>query len=123
MSPGGADELARMMRGIEVRGATGPDLGCGIGGYDAFLVERHGAGEVVGVDLDSASLEQAKALASKNGQADRLTFMTADATVGLPFDDATFDFVVTKDSIVDIPEKQPVFRELFGVSRQADRPS
>lgn len=117
MSPGGAEELARMMRGIAVKGSTGLDLGCGIGGYDASLVEEHGAAKVVGVDIDGASIEQAKALARDKSLEDRLEFLKVDATAGLPFEDGAFDFAFTKDSIVDLPEKSPVFRELFRVTK------
>ena len=37
--------------------------------------------------------------------------------VPLPFRDRTFDTVFTKDSIVDLPEKAPVFDEMFRVAR------
>lgn len=121
MSPGGAEELDRMLLGIDIAGATGLDLGCGIGGYDTLLVERHAAAKVVGIDLDGASIAEAHARAREKGLGDRLDFRKVDGTGPLPFGDGAFDFVFTKDSIVDLPEKAPVFRELFRVTRPGGR--
>jgi len=114
MSPGGGDELARMLRGLPVAGARVLDFGCGIGGYDALLVEAHGAAHVIGVDIDAASLGQAREMARARGLEGRLSFRHV-APGPLPFDDGAFDLVFTKDAIVDLPEKAPVFDELSRV--------
>lgn len=116
LSPGGADELDRMLHGIDVAGAHVLDLGCGIGGYDALLAERHGAGHVTGVDIDAASLAMADTMRRARGLQDRLTFTKVDPGP-LPFDDASFDIVFSKDSIVDLPEKAPILRDLHRVCR------
>ncbi|WP_157932937.1 class I SAM-dependent methyltransferase [Roseovarius salinarum] len=110
MSPGGADELVHMLRGVQVRGARLLDFGCGIGGYDALLAEVHDAAHVTGVDIDGASLAQAEERRVRRGLQDRLRFR--QVTPGpLAFEDGSFDIVFSKDSIVDLPEKAPVFAE------------
>lgn len=116
MSPGGRAELARMVDGIDLSDRTVLDLGCGIGGYDAALVEDHGAAHVVGVDIDAASLEQARRMAEARGLSDRLTFV-AVAPGPLPFEDASVDAVFSKDAIVDLPDKAAAFAELHRIAR------
>lgn len=70
LSPGGAPEMARMLSGIDVTGCEVLDLGCGVGGYDILLAGAHGAARVVGVDIDGASVENARvrALLADQGQ-------------------------------------------------------
>ncbi|WP_412509428.1 class I SAM-dependent methyltransferase [Roseovarius sp. SYSU LYC5161] len=115
LSPGGAPELARMLDGLDVAGRTVLDLGCGIGGYDVLLVEEHGAAHVTGVDIDAASLAQAEATARRRGLQDRLRFRHV-APGPLPFADASFGMVFSKDSIVDLPDKAQAFAELHRVA-------
>lgn len=116
MSPGGAEELARMFHGIDVGGADVLDLGCGIGGYDRLLLKELDAGCVTGIDIDGASLAVACEMATREGLADRLTFI--EVTPGpLPFEDGVFDVAFSKDAIVDIQDKPPVFGELQRVLR------
>jgi phosphoethanolamine N-methyltransferase len=55
-------------------------------------------------------------LANQNGAGDKLEFLQVEPGP-LPFEDETFDFVFSKDAIVDLPEKPPVFRELFRVTK------
>lgn len=114
LSPGGAEELARLIGPVEVAGKTGLDLGCGIGGYDTLMVAEHGVGKVVGVDINAAAVDVASRRAHDMGLSDKVTFMAVDPGP-LPFEDESFDFVFSKDSIVDIPEKASVMAELFRV--------
>ena len=51
LSPGGPEEVDDMLRGEVVTGRRVLDIGSGLGGVDLLLVERHGAGEVVGIDV------------------------------------------------------------------------
>jgi phosphoethanolamine N-methyltransferase len=119
LSPGGAEELARMLQGIDVAGARVLDFGCGIGGYDAALADM-GAAEVVGVDIDAVSLAQARRMAAGRGLRGRLRFVRVDAGP-LPFADGDFDVAISKDAIVDVPDKAAVFAELFRVLRPGGR--
>jgi phosphoethanolamine N-methyltransferase len=114
MSPGGATELRRMFTGIDLKGASILDLGCGIGGYDRLLAAEHGAGKVTGIDIDAASVAAARAMAAANGLDDRLAFKQVEPGP-LPFGDGSFDVAFSKDSIVDIPDKAAVLSELYRV--------
>lgn len=116
LSPGGEEEIARMMRDIDLSNQVGLDLGCGIGGYDAVLVKNHGAGKVIGIDIDAASIAMAKTMAKRDGLESRLEFIKVESGP-LPFEDEAFDFVFSKDAIVDLPEKSPVFTELYRVTK------
>jgi phosphoethanolamine N-methyltransferase len=57
LSPGGAPELARVLEGSDVTGARVLDIGCGLGAIDELLVTKHGAGSVVGIDIDPVLLD------------------------------------------------------------------
>jgi len=116
LSPGGGEEMARLIGSLDLSGQTGLDLGCGIGGYDTLLVTGFGAGHVVGVDINEAAVQLASRRAADMGLSDRVTFKAVDPGP-LPFHDEHFDFAFSKDSIVDIPDKAPVLAELFRVIR------
>jgi SAM-dependent methyltransferase len=65
---------------------TGPeprvlDLGCGTGRSAIAIAIAYPRAEVHGVDLDAASIEEARAAAAEAGVADRVTFAVADASV------------------------------------------
>jgi phosphoethanolamine N-methyltransferase len=114
LSPGGEEELGRMLSGVAVDGRKVLDLGCGVGGYDILLLAAHGAGKVVGVDIDAASLEIARRRASSAGVGERIEFRHVSPGP-LPFDDASFDIVFSKDTIVDLPDKRTALDELSRV--------
>ena len=116
LSPGGAEELARLAAPVDLKGMRGLDLGCGIGGYDSLLVEGHGAAHVTGVDINAAAVKIARQRAADAGLSDRLAFDVVEPG-SLPFADAAFDFTFSKDSIVDMPEKAAVLAELHRVTR------
>jgi len=120
LSPGGAPELARMLSGIDVTGCEVLDLGCGVGGYDVLLAGAHGAARVLGVDIDGASLEQARRRAAASDVADRLEFRQVDPGP-LPFEEGRFDVVFSKDTIVDLPDKRAALTELFRVVKPGGR--
>jgi phosphoethanolamine N-methyltransferase len=54
LSPGGADELARLFEGIDIRGSEVLDIGCGLGAIDELLITQYGASSVVGIDVEPA---------------------------------------------------------------------
>ncbi len=71
---------------------------------------------VVGIEIDAAKLEAARALAKSEDLSDRLEFVRIDPGP-LPFDDDSFDVAFSKDSIIELPEKNDIFRELHRVVR------
>ncbi|MBZ9806300.1 methyltransferase domain-containing protein [Mesorhizobium sp. BR1-1-9] len=52
LSPGGPDEVDRVLEGLSLAGKTILDIGCGSGGITLHLIERHGAAHVTGFDVE-----------------------------------------------------------------------
>jgi SAM-dependent methyltransferase len=86
------------------------DVACG-SGQVALMAARDGI-EVTGVDIVSHSVERARARAQAAGL--RARFEEADAEA-LPFDDASFDMVVSLIGAIFAPRPQVVAQELLRV--------
>ncbi len=97
LSPGGPDEVDRVVAGAPIAGARVLDIGCGVGGVDRHLVVAHGAAHVTGIDVEDTVLATARQRAARDGLDDRLEFVRVEPGP-LPFDDACFDVVFSKDS-------------------------
>lgn len=120
LSPGGAEELARVLEGSRIEGCRVLDIGCGLGAIDQLLVTQHGAASVVGIDIDPALLELMRARLQQAGLADRIAGVAV--TPGpLPFANESFDVVFSKDSLVQIPDKSSIFSEVLRVLRPGGR--
>lgn len=61
------ETVGRYAREVDIVGKTVLDFGCGWGGETLWLCE-HGAGRVLGVDPDPATLEQARAYAGSRAE-------------------------------------------------------
>ncbi len=120
LSPGGAEEVARVLEGSDIRGCRVLDIGAGLGAIDQLLVAVHGAGSVVGVDVDPGLLRQMDERVARAGLADRIRSRLVEAGP-LPFDANSFDVVFSKDSIVQIPDKSALFAEVHRVLRPGGR--
>lgn len=105
-----------MLEGLDLRGARVLDFGCGAGGLACHIAAPHGAAEVVGLDVEAPVLARAEALAAGKGLAERVRFLRA-APGPLPFPDARFDLVFSKDAIIHVRDKPALFREIFRVLR------
>jgi phosphoethanolamine N-methyltransferase len=116
LSPGGPEEVARILEGISVAGCRVLDVGCGMGGCDLELVRRHGAAEVVGIDVEPQLVEKCRQLASANDLADRLNFHLVEPGPFL-FPDGSFDVVFSKDSMIHIPDKHALYKDVLRVLR------
>ncbi|MGB8861385.1 MAG: methyltransferase domain-containing protein [Ilumatobacteraceae bacterium] len=114
LSPGGDDETALVVHGLDMRGKQVLDLGCGTGGCALFLAAEFSPAAVVGVDVESGVVEKASAAAAAAGLADRVSFAAIEPGP-LPFPDGHFDVVFSKDSIVHIADKDALAREIFRV--------
>jgi SAM-dependent methyltransferase len=75
LSPGGPDEVARVIAEHDLRGQSVLDIGCGAGGIDIALVRQHGAGYVFGIDVKDTVLAQARALIDRDGLTARIGVM------------------------------------------------
>ncbi|MEM7669361.1 MAG: methyltransferase domain-containing protein [Pseudomonadota bacterium] len=116
MSPGGPDEVARVVDGITLTGLTILDIGSGAGGAAIDLARNHGAGRVIGIDPEPDACTAARALARRSGVADRVEIRLIEPGP-LPFEDQSFDVVFSKDSIIHIPDKEWLSAEVFRVLR------
>lgn len=114
LSPGGSEEVAAMLREVDVGGRHVLDIGCGLGAAAVELAQKHGARSVLGVDVERHLIEQAGERAAAAGLSDRVRFRLIDPGP-LPFDDAAFDMVFTKDAIVHIPDKAACYAEVYRV--------
>jgi phosphoethanolamine N-methyltransferase len=114
LSPGGPEEVARVLEGLDLAGRTVLDIGCGAGGITAALARDYGAAKVVGIDVEEPVCAAARRQAEKQGVADRVEI--EQVTPGpFPFADARFDIVFSKDSIIHIPDKVFLAGEAYRV--------
>ncbi len=95
-------------------GAHVLDLGSGAGTDSLVAAQMVGStGSVTGIDMTPEMLEKAGAAAAAMG-VENVTFIEADAE-RLPFDDHSFDVVISNGVIDLIPDKDAVFSEIFRV--------
>jgi phosphoethanolamine N-methyltransferase len=114
LSPGGPDEVSRVVSGMDLGGASVLDIGCGAGGIDITLVRDHAAGFVTGIDVEDTVLARARDVVAEAGLSDRIGCLKV-VPGPLPFAPASFDIVFSKDSIVHIPDKHSLMRDVFRV--------
>ena len=114
LSPGGAEEVARILEHLDIRGARVLDIGCGLGAVDVLLARDHGARQVIGIDLEPDLLAQARERALRAGLPDRLEFIQVSPGP-LAFPAAHFDVVFSKDSMLQIPDKPALFADIHRV--------
>ena len=111
LSPGGPEEVARVLEGVELTGRRVLDIGCGLGAIDVALIVSHGAAQVVGIDLEPDLVAQARTRVAAAGLAGQVELLVV--TPGpLPFAAGAFDVVFSKDSLVQIPDKAAVYAEI-----------
>ncbi|MFO1122019.1 MAG: methyltransferase domain-containing protein [Hyphomicrobiales bacterium] len=114
LSPGGPDEVDRVVSGLDLAGKSIMDIGSGAGGIDIQLVRQHAAGHVTGIDVEDTVIATARAKVEAAGLAGRIGFAKV-APGPFPFPPSCFDLVFSKDSIVHIPDKHALAREVFRV--------
>jgi SAM-dependent methyltransferase len=120
LSPGGPDEVARLLEGSDIGDCEVLDIGCGLGAIDELLVTQYGARSVVGIDIDPSLLTDMQRRIERAGLASRIRGQKVE--VGpLPFAAASFDVVFSKDSMVQIPDKPSIYTEVLRVLRPGGR--
>ncbi len=96
------------------------DLGCGAG-TDTLVAAQMVApeGRVTGIDMTDEMLAKARAAAEEMGATN--VDLVEGEVERLPFDDASFDVVITNGVIDLIPDKDAVFSEIFRVLEPGGR--
>lgn len=114
LSPGGPEEVAAVVSGLDLSGLIVIDIGCGSGGATMALVRDHHAGRVIGIDVEPLLCEHASRRVEEHGLADRIEIRLVEPGP-LPFADGSADVVFSKDSIVHIADKEALARDVFRV--------
>ena len=114
LSPGGSAEVGRILGGHSISGSSVLDIGSGAGGVDIALVRDHSAAHVLGVDVQQDLVDLATERARAAGLADSISYQTIEPG-SLPFADASFDVVFSKDAIIHVRDKEALYREAFRV--------
>lgn len=120
MSPGGPAEVARIIGAANLADCSVLDIGCGLGGADVALVHNHAALHVVGVDVQAELIALAQRHAAALGLQNRTRYQCI-APGPLPFADASFDAIFSKDAIIHIADKAALYAEAFRVLRPGGR--
>lgn len=112
---------ARLEPARDLEGRTVLDIGCGRGGFAAWLA-RHPASpaEVVGCDFSAVAVEKARMFAEAAGLS-RVRFEAADIQALTQFSDATFDTVFSCETIEHVPDPPRAVRELVRVLKPGGR--
>jgi len=113
MAPGGPGNVAKMLGGIETQGKRILDIGCGIGGPAFEMARTHGA-NVVGIDLEAPLIKRAAQGAADLKLGNSCSFQTVVAGA-LPFDDESFDIVISAGGFTQITDKAGILAEAYRV--------
>jgi ubiquinone/menaquinone biosynthesis C-methylase UbiE len=113
--------LGNLLDAADVQpGATLLEVGCGTGVLDRWLVRRTaGANRVVGVDVNRFLLQEATALARKEGVEHLIEFREGSAEA-LPFPDNTFD-VAMSSTVIQRVNADRMLAEMTRVTKPGGR--
>ena len=92
MSPGGKNEIEKLLRGLNLKKQKILDIGCGAGGITVSVIDDFGAQKVIGVDVEKDVVKVARDRVFKNGLKDKIEILLVDKS-RLPFNNDSFDMV------------------------------
>lgn len=113
LAPGGQDTTTEFVEKLNLKQSDRVlDVGCGIGGGNFYMAREFGA-SVVGIDLSTNVILKAfeNSMKPENEKLD-VEFEVCDATTK-QYDDASFDVVYSRDTILHIEDKLALFQHFF----------
>ncbi|WP_077966096.1 class I SAM-dependent methyltransferase [Ensifer adhaerens] len=113
LSPGGPEEVDRVLLGLDLSGKRILDFGCGAGGVTLHIAKTYRPAAITGFDVEAPVIAHAREAAERAG-AVGVSFIQSPPGP-LPFMDGSFDVVFSKDALVHVPDKRALFREIFRV--------
>ena len=114
LSPGGPEEVARLLTGVDLKEKNVLDIGCGAGGITLSLARDYHAAKVIGIDVEEPVCQTARNHINDAGFSDRVEIKKV--TPGpFPFGDAEFDIVFSKDSIIHITDKESLAKQAYRI--------
>lgn len=91
------------------------DVGSGLGGPSRYLAYRFGC-HVTGIDLSPNYCRVAERIARLMGLEDKVSYCNEDA-LDIPFSDGTFDIVWTQHTVMNIADREALYKEVARVLR------
>jgi len=108
--------------GMDLQGKNVLDVGCGTG-VISFLALNKGASKVICGDISDYMLKLGREKAARQGySSDRIEFRNLDAE-SLPFEDASFDVVITGMALGLLPDQAKAVKEMARVLRPGGQAS
>jgi SAM-dependent methyltransferase len=107
-------QLAKIGQGMRTL-----DLGCGLGGPARTLASEFGC-EVIGIDLTEEYVKVAQLLSEHLGENGKITFRQGNV-LEMPFEDSSFDVVLSQHVCMNIEDKAHMFAEARRVLKPKGR--
>ncbi len=95
------------------------DVCCGMGGPARYFAYNYGC-RVTGIDLTESRIDGARRLTELTGLQDRVSLFSGDA-LSMPFDDESFDVVVSQEAFCHVPMKDRLIAECVRVTKRGGR--
>jgi phosphoethanolamine N-methyltransferase len=114
LSPGGPDEVRRVIADVDFSDKMVLDIGCGSGGITLFLARETPLKHITGFDIEEPVIAAARNRSAREGAQERVAFVKGQPGP-LPFADASFDIVFSKDALIHVADKEALFSEISRV--------
>ena len=114
LSPGGAEEVKKVLEGIKIKDQRVLDIGSGSGACAVLLAKNYFAKQVVGIDVEPPVCDAARDYVSAAGLSEKISIELVSPGQ-LPFEDGSFQVVFSKDSIIHIQDKSALAADVFRV--------